>query len=230
MSDETTRRTIDPRPGLIATAAVLLPVIGLSVWAWLRLPADVQLPVHWGPSGEADRYGSKLEALALLPAIMLGVSVLFAVLPRLLPRRENLASSARAYLAAWIGALLLMGGIHTVSVLNAVGGDLPMARIVFAGVGLLFLVLGNYLPKTRANWAVGVRTPWTLEDERTWRRTHRLAGRLFAGVGLVLLAGAFTLPMAALFPVMIAGVAVVSVVPPVYSWWVWRTESADTAR
>lgn len=229
MTEETTDRTIDLRPGLVATAVILIPVIGLSIWGWLQLPDDVQLPVHWGTSGEADRYGGKLEALGLLPAVMLGVSVLLAVLPRVLPRRENLASSSRAYLASWIGALLFMGGVHAVSVVNAVGGDIPVVRVVIAGVGALFLLLGNYLPKTRGNWAVGVRTPWTLENEHAWRRTHRLSGRLFAGVGVVLLVGAFVLPVAALFPVVLAGIVLVGVVPTAYSWWVWRGEHAASA-
>ncbi|GAA0824253.1 SdpI family protein [Streptosporangium amethystogenes subsp. fukuiense] len=226
-------RTVNPRPGLIGSAVALLVSAGVSIWGWIQIPDDALLPVHWGPSGEADRFAGKIEALGLLPLIMLGLCVMFVVLPRLLPRRRHMASSAHTYTAAWIGSLALLTGIHTVSIVNATGGELPVVRFVIAGVGALFLVLGNYLPKTRSNWAVGVRTPWTMQSERSWRLTHRLAGRLFAGLGVVLLVIAFLLPLPALFPVVLVGAAVASLVPLTYSWWVWRAEqggSADTGR
>jgi len=225
-------RTVNPRPGLIGSAVALIVSAGVSIWGWTQIPDGARLPVHWGPSGEADRFGGKLEALGVLPLIMLGLCVLFVLLPRLLPRRRHLASSAHTYTASWLGVLALLTGIHAVSVVNATGGEIPVVRIITAGVGALFLVLGNYLPKTRSNWAVGVRTPWTMQSERSWRLTHRLAGRLFAVLGVVLLVVAFPLPLTALFPVVLAGVAVASLVPLVYSWWIWRAErtgsSADT--
>jgi len=225
MAENTTDdRSVNPRPGLIGSAVALLVSAGVSIWGWIRIPDDALLPVHWGPSGEADRFGGKTEALLMLPLIMLGLCVLFVVLPRVLPRRRHLASSASTYTTAWIGSLVLMGGIHTVSVVNATGGEIPVTRIITAGVGALFLILGNYLPKTRSNWAVGVRTPWTMESEHSWRCTHRLAGRLFAGLGLLLLVVAFLVPVPALFPIVLAGIVVVSIVPPLYSWWIWQAE------
>ncbi|MER6177250.1 SdpI family protein [Streptosporangium sp. NPDC001681] len=234
MTENTTdARTVNPRPGLIGSAVALLVSAGVSIWGWIQIPDDALLPVHWGPSGEADRFAGKAEALSLPPLIMLGLCVLFVVLPRLFPRRRNMADSAHAYTAAWIGSLALIAGVHTVSTVNATGGELPVVRFGIAGVGALFLVLGNYLPKTRGNWAVGVRTPWTMESERSWRRTHRLTGRLFAGFGLLLLIVAFLLPVPALFPIVLAGVVVTGLVPLVYSWWIWRAEqggSADTGR
>jgi uncharacterized membrane protein len=180
--------------------------------------------VHWGPSGQADRFGSKAEALITLPVIMLGLCVLLFVVPR----RQNLADSARVYNAVWIGVLVLMVGLHLVSVVNATGGRLPVVRFLILGLGGLFLVLGNYLPKTRSNWAVGVRTPWTMESERSWRQTHRLTGRLFAGVGLVLVVVAFLIPVAALAPIVIVGTVAAGVVPMVYSWWTWRADRNDS--
>ncbi|MET8046752.1 SdpI family protein [Streptosporangium sp. NPDC005286] len=226
-------RTVNPRPGLIGGAVALLVSAGVSIWGWTQIPDDALLPVHWGPSGEADRFAGKVEALGLLPLIMLGLCVMFVVLPRLLPRQGNMANSAHVYTAAWIGSLALLTGIHTVSIVNATGGELPVVRFVIAGTGALFLVLGNYLPKSRSNWAVGVRTPWTMESERSWQRTQRLAGRLFAALGVVLLVVAFLLPIPALFPIVLVGAVIASLIPLVYSWWIWRAEqggSADTGR
>ncbi|MFC4058151.1 SdpI family protein [Planomonospora corallina] len=221
-SDTSGDKRIDLRPGLIGSAVALLVSAGLSVWGWSTIPDGARIPMHWNGAGEVDRYGSKTEALLTLPLVMAGICVLMAVLPLVLPRQKGLAGSARAYTAAWLGVLVLMTGLHAAEIINATGGGIPTPRIAIAGVGLLLVVLGNYLPKTRANWVVGVRTPWTLQSERSWRRTHRLAGWLFVGFGLLLLAFAFLLPLSALVPVIITGAVLSGVVPAAYSWWTWR--------
>ncbi|MDH2424042.1 SdpI family protein [Sphaerisporangium sp. TRM90804] len=215
---------LDLRPGLAGSAVALLVAAGCSVWGWFAIPGDARLPMHWNASGEADRYVSKTQALLELPLIMLGLCVFMAVLPRVLPRRRHMASSARTYTAAWIGVLVLMTGLHAVSVVNGAGGQIPVSRVTVAGVGLLLVVLGNYLPKTRSNWAVGVRTPWTLQSEHSWKRANRMAGWLFVAHGLVVLAVAFLLPLPAVFLVLVVGVVVASVLPVAYSWWAWRSD------
>jgi uncharacterized membrane protein len=68
-----------------------------------------------------------------------------------------------------------------------------MVRWIIAGVAVLFVVMGNYMPKTRASFMFGVRTPWTLSSDMAWERTHRLAGRLFMVAGVLGFAGAFLL-------------------------------------
>ncbi|WP_067181085.1 SdpI family protein [Microtetraspora niveoalba] len=222
--DAATEDRLDIRPGLIATAAALLLAGGISLWGWTALPDDARIPMHWGPSGEVDRYGGKTEALITLPLIVLGLGLLLAVAPRLMPRRQNAARSRHVYFAAWVGTLVLLTVTHAVSVFNAAGGDLPVVRIIMALIALLFVVLGNYLPKSRSNWIAGVRTPWTLESDVAWRRANRLAGILFAVVGLALLVGAFILPIPALVVLTLTGTAVCAIGPTVYSWWIWRAD------
>ncbi|GLX00610.1 SdpI family protein [Microtetraspora sp. NBRC 16547] len=223
--DPVNETRLNTRPGLIATAAALLLTGGISLWGWQNLPNDARIPMHWGISGEADRFGGKTEALLTLPLIILGIGALLAFSPRLAPRQQNTARSRHVYFAAWIGMLVLLTVLHAVSIINAAGGDLPMTRIIVALLGALFLVLGNYLPKSRSNWLAGVRTPWTLDSDLAWRRANRLAGFLFAGLGLVLLVTAFILPIPALFAVLLAGVVICSIGPTAYSWWTWRAEN-----
>ncbi len=220
-----TEDRLNTRPGVIATAAALLLSAGISVWGWTTLPDDARIPMHWGISGEADRFGGKTEALLTLPLIILALGLFFVLSPRLMPRRRNVARSRHVYLASWIGTLVMLTVLHAVSVVNAAGGDLPVVRIVVALVGALFLVLGNYLPKSRSNWIAGVRTPWTLDSDRAWRRANRLAGFLFAAAGVILLATAFVLPLPALFAILLTGAAVSGIGPVVYSWWAWRTDT-----
>ncbi|WP_433351782.1 SdpI family protein [Microtetraspora malaysiensis] len=222
--DAVTEDRLDPRPGLIATAATLLLTGGISLWGWQNLPDDVRVPMHWGASGEVDRFGGKTESLITLPLIALGLGLFLAIAPRLAPRRQNTARSRHVYLAAWIGVLVLMTVTHAATIINAAGGNLPVVRIIMALIGALFLALGNYLPKSRSNWIAGVRTPWTLDSDLAWRRANRLGGILFAVLGLVLLLAAFVLPVPALTAITLAGTAIAAIVPIAYSWWVWRSD------
>lgn len=215
------------RPGLVATLGVLGAMAALSLWAAPSMPDRV--PLHWNLSGEVDRYGGPLEALLLLPAITLGTSLLLWLLPALDPRKEHLRRSARAYNAVWIAALLFLLVLHATTVLGASTTlDLPVLSIVPAAVGALFVVIGNYLPKTSSNWFLGIRTPWTLTSERAWQRTHRLGGFLFVLLGAVLI-GASLLDDPATPLIAGAGAMVIAVVSIVYSYLVWRRERSEGA-
>ena len=105
---------------LLSLAAVGVMFL-LSGWAWFQLPANAALPVHWGISGQADRYGSKAEGLLLTPLLTLGISVLFYFLPQLDPRGKNLLRSEQAYRATWGILLAFFLGLHTTTTLIALG-------------------------------------------------------------------------------------------------------------
>lgn len=88
---------------------------------------------------------------------------------------------------------------------------------------MLFIVLGNYMPKTRSNWFVGIRTPWTLSSEETWVKTHRFGGKLFVLIGIMLVASGIMRPdwvALALLPVSLA----VGALLWVYSYVVWKRD------
>jgi uncharacterized membrane protein len=228
MTEETAGgERLNLRPGLIGSTVALLVSTGISIWGWTQIPDGARLPAHWGVSGEVDRFGSKTEALITLPLVMLGLCVMFIALSPLL-RQQPAVGATRLYTVTWIGVLILMAGLHTVSVVNGVGGQIPVPQVSMAGIGALFLVMGNYLPKTRSNRAVGVRTPWTMRSERSWQRTGRLTGWLFAGLGLILLVLAFIAPPAVLFSILIVGTFAAAVVPLVHSWWTRHPDPGDS--
>jgi uncharacterized membrane protein len=91
-------------------------------------------------------------------------------------------------------------------------------RPILAGTGLLLATLGNYLPKTRYNYVMGVRTPWTLADERVWDQTHRLAGPLMMLGGLAVTAGVWFVPLEQVIWLLLAGAAAPSLIAVVYSY------------
>ena len=106
----------------------------------------------------------------------------------------------------------------------ALGYQVAVSRLVPALVGVLFVVIGNVMPRMRPNWWFGVRTPWTLSNDRVWARTHRLAGFSMTAAGLVMIASAFVLPARLGLPVLIAATVAATIGPALYSYLTWKRE------
>ncbi|MCX6024021.1 MAG: SdpI family protein [Chloroflexi bacterium] len=156
----------------------------------------------------------------LLPLITAGVAALLAFLPIFEPRRQHLAHSFGAYTVIWGAVVVFMGGIHVLAVLAALGVATNMAGAVTAGVGLLFVVIGLLLGQVQSNFLMGIRTPWTLTSERSWRKTHQLGGRLFMALGaLVTLTAPFSGPAGVILAV--GGALAITATIFVYSYRVW---------
>ncbi len=210
---------------VLVSIAIVGAMLLVSAWAWLQLPADAQVPIHWGPDGQPDDWADKTLGLFLLPAVAAGVATLLAFIPRFEPRRTNLARSSKAYGATWIGVMVLLGGLHLLAVAVALGAELDLTRIVFVGTGVLFVVIGNYLPKVRPNYMMGIRTPWTLTSDLAWTRTHRLGGRVFVGAGIVIaILGLVGIDGMTLVWVMLGAIGILLVVTFAYSYQVWKTD------
>jgi len=220
------------RTGLIASTLALAAMAGIMFWAIGAMPTGVEIPLHWNLDGAVDRYGSCTEALwvlALIPGSALFTTILLSVVPSLDPRKGNLSKSAKLYTLVWVATMILLTFIHAGMAWSFVKGatvpeinTIPFVRFIIAGSAALFLILGNYMPKTRANWFLGIRTPWTLSSDVTWEKTHRLGGRLFMLAGVLGIIGAFTLKglwLAFLLPGMAIPIAAFCMV---YSYMVWR--------
>lgn len=216
--------TASVSPLLLASIVAAILMFALSAWAWMQLPGDAQIPVHWGIDGQPDRYGGKFEGLLLTPLLFVGVIALFAVIPHIEPRRAHLLSSHQAYRAVWWVMLLFFGGLHVVLILNVLGYPVGVGRFVPLGVGVMFLVIGRYMGRIRSNFLFGIRTPWTLTSERSWQRTHMWGGRLFMLLGALLaITGLF--PLSGFwFGLLMGGVLVMVVGLFVYSYLVWRDD------
>ena len=219
------------RPMILTSIAVIGVMVLVGAWAWVQLPTDAQVPIHWGADGQPDDWATKTVGLFLMPLIAVGITALFAAIPRIEPRRTNLERSATAYGAIWIGVILLLGGMQLLAVSAAMGAGFDMTRIVFVATGALFIVIGNYLPKVRPNYMVGIRTPWTLTSDVAWTKTHRIGGRLFVIEGIVMaalgLAGVSGVPLVG---AVIGGVVVLLIVTFAYSYQVWNADPEKRAR
>lgn len=197
---------------VITSVIILLPiVVGLLLWD--KLPE--QVPFHWGINGEVDGWATKTQAVFLMPLMMLGIQWLCSVLTQLDPKGKN-HNNKMMGLVLWIIPVLNLF-LHVMVWLQAFGRDINMAVIMPLFMGALFVVLGNYLPKCRQSYTVGIKLPWTLDNEENWNKTHRLAGKLWVAGGLLcmpcaLLSGVWS------FIVMMSILVVMCAVPTVYSY------------
>jgi uncharacterized membrane protein len=159
------------------------------------------------------------------PSIFTLAYLFMTAVPYLDPRRAHWANSFRVYpviktsLAAFfllLEALSLRAALHPGHVLKPEG--------IAIGMGLLFVVLGNYLPKVRSNFFLGIRTPWTLASDRVWEQTHRLAGWTFVVSGASMVLAALVAPGCTL-AIVIGAAGLAALVPAGWSWWLYqRTE------
>lgn len=203
-------------PLLIVAAAFVASAV-----AYPRLPETMQ--THWDLSGRPDGWSSRTWGAWMLPVFLLGMWALVQILPRIDPRGSNYAKFGGTF-EVIIGSIMLFTLVlHIVVLGTSLGYSMQMQRVIPIGVGALLIIIGNLLPRTRSNWFLGIRTPWTLSSDRVWEKTHRLGGRLFVAGGiLIIIAGFLWAPWAhtVLFSVMILWAASMLI----YSYLEWKRE------
>lgn len=207
------------------TLASLLTVAGLGLiaaTALQRLPTGTSLPVHWNGAGQANGFASADRALFMPVVSAAVISLVMAILPRIEPMQHRLQQSAPLYRTAWAGLLGMMILTEIVIAAPAFGLWLPATLHLAAG-GLLLIVLGNALPKSRPGFFVGIRTPWTLTDPENWIATHRLGARtMILGGVMIVIAAVLPIEAGMRQACVIAGIIVAVAPPVVYSWWFWH--------
>jgi uncharacterized membrane protein len=189
-----------------------------------RLPE--QIPTHWNLRGEVDGWSGRTSGALSLLLVGLGIWVLLQFLPRIDPRKENYAKFRGTYDLVANSTITFLAIVHVLVLGAGLGWPISIPRLAPIGVGAIFVLLGNVLPRARPNWFFGVRTPWTLSSYRVWERTHRVAGYLFVGTGILLIViGA--LPVCVPFEVVPVAAGAVALIVLVYSYVLWRGERAS---
>jgi uncharacterized membrane protein len=196
--------------------------VGASVAVYPRLPES--MAVHWDIDGNPNGWMPRAFGAFFVPVFLLVLWQLMRILPRIDPREPNYARFGEAYDTIIAATLLLLLATHGIVLADALGYHVPIARLVPALVGALFVVIGNVMPRMRPNWWFGVRTPWTLSNDGVWARTHRLAGFSMTGGGIVMIVAALALPSRFGGPVMLAAAVAALIGPAVYSYLTWRRE------
>ena len=212
------------RPLTIVIVASVAGMLAASAWAWGRIPDGAQIPIHWGLDGQPNGWAPKWVGLLLTPGLGVVLGGVFLTIPRFDPRREHLVASTRAWVAITGAAMLLLLAVHVLVIALTLGAKIDLGRLLGVGMGLMFVVIGNFLGKTRSNWFMGIRTPWTLSSERSWTRTHRLGGRLFIALGLLSVVLGLLASAEVVFYAILPGLGIATVGLVVYSYFAWRDD------
>lgn len=200
-------------------AAIFVAAVIISVVFYPRLPETA--PIHWNSAGEADNFAPRAVAVSIGPALLLVTALLFLALPAISPRGWSIDRASRGYRATTLVTLLALLAIHAIAVLSAAGVPIDLNVVMPIVLGVLFVVLGNYMTTVQRNFFIGIRTPWTLASEDVWFRTHRLGGRLF-------MAGGIAIALMPLFGIhdgfvpLLLIMGVVATIPIVYSYVIYR--------
>ena len=216
---------MDIRRPLIVSAGLVLAMACLSLIAAYWLPGSV--PLRFNAHGVPTQFGSPAIPLMLMPLAALVLAAIFAALSRMEPRRDNLIASRIPYVTRWIGALLAVAAVHlwiVYTLVTTVRGAAPVdpERLIMGLAGALIVIVGSQLAKLRSNFMIGIRTPWTLSDDHTWQRTHRLARVPVMLAGLAIAVAAFAAPQAMLFATVMTIVIAAGIALAVLSYVLWH--------
>ena len=205
---------------IITTLITILPLfVGLILWN--RLPDTVA--THWDFNGEANGWSSKAFAVLGLPCLLTVIHLFTVGVTLNDPKKKNIHRKMLA-LVFWIIPVvsLIVNGMVFLTALQI---EVNVTIAVSALVGIIFIIIGNYLPKLQQNYTAGIKLPWTLNSTENWNRTHRLGGKTFIISGILLILCGFlgeimgndlSLITMLIIIVLCAGV------PAVYSFWLFR--------
>ena len=201
---------------IITSVIVLIPML-VGVAFWDVLPE--QVAIHWGASGEPDRWCAKAFAVYAVPLIMVALhwACLFATRFDKKNRNQNPKMMNITYwlvpAVSWVA--------NGMTYADALGKDIDVIRLLPIIIGVLFLLIGNYLPKCTPNRTVGIRIKWTLADEENWNATHRFGGKVWF-IGAIVILASSLLPAKISVCVMIAATLAMALAPIIYSYCFYK--------
>ena len=196
---------------LITGLLTISPMI-FGLLNYTRLPAT--MVTHWGINGEPNGYSSRTIVVFGLPLFLLVILMIAAFATTTDPKHTNVSAKIRN-LVPWIVPTISLF-IFYVIYANALGYHVDVSSLSMMLIGIMFIIIGNYMPKTRQNYTIGIRVPWTLDDEDNWNATHRFAGKLWFFGGLAFLIMCF---LQLVNPViLIIYIFIITLIPIIYSY------------
>ncbi len=150
-----------------------------------------EMASHWNFQGQVDGYMPKFWGLFLMPIISTVLLLLFVLIPRVDPLKENIEKFRKYFDGFIIIIISFLFYIYLLTILWNLGLDFNMNRVLPPALGILLFYAGILVEKAKRNWFIGIRTPWTLSSEAVWDKTHRLGGKLFKISGFLAFLGVF---------------------------------------
>ena len=204
---------------ILSSLLILVPIIaGLLLWEQL----SEQVPTHWNANGEVDGFSSPSFAVFGLPLFLLAIHWLCLIVTT--SDKSNDRQTGKVLTSMfWICPIISLFGGATIYG-SILGYQFDMVALPCVLLGVMFLVIGNYLPKCRHNYTIGIKLPWTFASEENWNATHRMAGKLWVICGLGMLVMAF-LPGKYMALGLIGTLILAVLVPTLYSYFYSKKHS-----
>lgn len=200
---------------LLILAIIIIPAIYLLA-IWADLPEEV--PMHWNASGEIDRYGSKNELVGMLFMLNLPLYFILKYAPKIDPKKkisETQLAGLRLVMHLFMSALAVFILYSTKQ------AELSSPFGLVSIVGLLFAGLGWYFPRIKPNYFIGIKTPWTLENDQVWHRTHKASGPVWIVGGILMAIVPLVAEKASIYAVL--GITLLlSIYSVGYSYWAFK--------
>lgn len=196
----------------------------ITAFFYPSLPA--QIPTHWNLDGTVT-YSARSQAW-ILAAVAPAVAVLLKLLPRIDPRKKNYGKFKSSYDFFFLVIMIFFLAVDLIMISESLyPGRISVGTVTTFGVGLLFIIVGNIMPRFKSNFFMGIKNPWTLSSQEVWSKTHRLGGILMFAAGIVIMLSPFVMSEKAMFAVMISTLAVSVLIPMVMSYvWYKRIEKS----
>jgi uncharacterized membrane protein len=207
------------KANIIISVIILISFI-IGGYFYPQMPEKVAS--HWNAQGKVDDYMSKFWGSFFMPLMLVGLFLLFLLIPKIDPLKENI-KKFRKYFDGFIVLLILfLFYIYLLTIFWNIGFRFNMSQLMIPALGILFYYCGILVENAKRNWFIGIRTPWTLSSERVWDKTHKIGGRLFKIAGVIAFLGIFFSEQAILF--VIIPVLLVAVYTLIYSYFEYQKE------
>ena len=206
---------------LLSTLATLIPML-VGVILWNKLPDP--MPIHWNAMGEVDGWASKAVAVFGMPAILAALNLVCHIATGSDKKNKN-QSKKVVSIIFWL-VPIIANVTCTMVYLTAMNIEVNALNIVAALLGIVFAIIGNYMPKCKLNYTIGIKIVWTLESEANWLATHRVAGRVWLGGGIIIALSAL-LPTNVIVWVVLPVLVLVAAIPLIYSYVFFRRHEKD---
>ena len=204
--------------GIITVASFLI-----GFYFYPQFPENIAS--HWGANGEVNGYMPKFWGLFLMPIIMIFISSLLILLPKIDPLKANIALFQKSYNSIIAGVTIFLFYIPLLTVFWNLGFTFNMTVMIVPPMALLWLLLGIAMPKMKQNWFMGFRTPWTLASVRVWDETHKIGGKLFVYSGILAVIG-LLLPQYTIWFVIVP-IIFSSIFTTIYSYFLFKKFGTD---
>lgn len=206
----------------IAILIIILLSFIISIYSYQTLEVD-KIASHWNVKGEVDDYMGKFWGLFFLPVITVGLYLLFLLIPKIDPLKNNIVKFRKDYDLFIFTFVLFMFYIHVLTIFANFGNNFNMGTMLMPAIGLWFFYLGNIMKKLKRNWFIGVRTPWTLSSDKVWNKTHEFASKIFKVWGILIILTIF-IPAKYSIWVILASSVIILICIVLYSYLEFRKE------